>query len=115
MMKKLPVHFYQLDSGREPVREFLLDLGRPDSRIIGEDIKTVEQGWPIGMPVCKPLGQGLWEIRSNISHGRIARIIFCIHNEKICLLHGFVKKTQQTASLDMELAKKRQADLRGES
>ena len=115
-MKKLPAFFYRLDSGREPVREFLLELGRPDSTTIGCDIKTVELGWPMGMPVCKPLGSGLWEIRSNISSGRIARAIFCIHQNRMYLLHGFVKKTLETPKPDMDLAKARMKDLkRGES
>lgn len=111
-MKKLPAFFYRLDSGKEPVREFLLDLGKPDSTIIGSDIKTVEMGWPVGMPVCKPLGSGLWEVRSDISGGRIARIIFCIHEERMGLLHGFVKKTQRTPKPDLDLAKARMADLK---
>lgn len=111
-MKKLPAFFYRLDSGKEPVREFLLDLGKPDSATIGSDIKTVEMGWPVGMPVCKPLGSGLWEVRSDISGGRIARIIFCIHEERMGLLHGFVKKTQRTPKPDLDLAKTRMADLK---
>ena len=110
-MKKLPVYFCQLESGREPVREFLLQLGKPDSTIIGNDIKTVEMGWPVGMPVCRPLGDGLWEVRSDISQGRIARIIFCVHNGKMCLLHGFVKKTPQTPKQELDLAKKRMTEL----
>jgi hypothetical protein len=81
-MKKLPAFFYQLESGREPVREFLLDLGKPNSTTIGNDIKTVEMGWPVGMPTCKNMGGGLWEVRSNISAGRIARVLFCIYKEK---------------------------------
>ncbi|MDR2712492.1 MAG: type II toxin-antitoxin system RelE/ParE family toxin, partial [Clostridiales bacterium] len=106
-MKKLPAFFYRLDSGREPVREFLLDLGKTDSTIIGNDIKTVERGWPVGMPVCKPLVSGLWQVRSNLSDNRIARIIFCIHQGKMYLLHGFIKKTIETPKADMDLAKDR--------
>ncbi len=111
-MKRLPVFFYRSSTGREPVREFLLELGKPDSTTIGMDIKTVELGWPVGMPVCKPLGDGLWEIRSIISSGRITRIIFCIHAEQMYLLHGFIKKTQQTPKSDLDLAKQRKVNLR---
>ncbi|MDR0826819.1 MAG: type II toxin-antitoxin system RelE/ParE family toxin [Desulfovibrio sp.] len=111
-MKKLPVFFCQLESGREPVREFLLELGKPDSTTIGNDIKTVEMGWPIGMPLCRSLGEGLWEVRSDISQGRIARIIFCVHNDKMCLLHGVVKKTQQTPKQALDLAKQRMTGLK---
>ena len=104
-MKKLPAFFYRLDSGKEPVREFLRALGRPDSTTIGYDIKTVELGWPVGMPLCEPLGAGLWEIRSGISGNRIARILFCVHQDKMWLLHGSVKKTKKTPQSDMDLAK----------
>lgn len=110
-MKKIPAFFYSTASGRQPVRDFLKDLGKPDSGIIGADIKTVEIGWPVGMPLCKHLDGGIWEVRSNISGGRIARILFFIHQERMCLLHGFVKKTQKTPKDDLELAKKRMAEL----
>ena len=55
-MKKLPAFFFKLESGREPVRDFLLKLNKEDRYIVGCDIKTVELGWPIGMPKCPPFG-----------------------------------------------------------
>jgi phage-related protein len=103
--------FVRLESGHEPVREFLHDLGRPDMTIIGSDLKKVEIGWPIGMPLCRPLGDGLWELRSKISNGRAARFLFCIHLDCICLLHGFIKKTKATPKLDLDLARRRRAAL----
>ena len=51
-MKRLPAAFYQLASGREPVREWLKLLPDEDRRVVGEDIKDVEFSWPIGMPLC---------------------------------------------------------------
>src|SRR5215468_5326151 len=76
--KKIIARFYALSSGRRPVRDWLLGLPRDDRRIIGRDIQQVEFGWPIGMPYCRPLGQGLWEVRSNLAGNRMARVIFCI-------------------------------------
>ena len=111
-MKKLPAFFFKLDSEREPVKDFLRDLGKKDCGIIGSDIKTIEVGWPAGMPVCRSLGDGLWEVRSNISGGRVARVIFVIHEGQMCLLHGFVKKTQQTPKVDIDLAKQRMTALK---
>jgi phage-related protein len=64
----------------------------------------VEYGWPVGMPVCRPLKQGLWEVRSSLSDGRTARVIFCIQNERMVLLHGFIKKSQKTPLPDLDLA-----------
>ena len=80
-------------------------------QIVGRDIQKVEFGWPIGLPVCRPLTKGLWEVRSNISHGRIARVIFCIADDSMVLLHGFIKKTQKTLQRDLDLAQKRKKDI----
>ncbi len=94
--KKITGRFYASGSGRRPVRDWLLELSRDDRRIIGRDIQKVEFGWPLGMPYCRPLGHGLWEVRSDLTGGRIARVIFCIVGGEMVLLHGFEKKTQKT-------------------
>jgi len=109
-MKRVPAVFYRLPSGREPVRDWLRALDREDRKIIGEDIKDVEFSWPIGMPLCRPLGAGLWEVRSNITDGRIARVLFCVHREQMVLLHAFIKKTQKTPLADIDLATKRRKE-----
>ena len=80
-LKRLPARFYCADSGREPVREWLKGLKPEDRQILGEDIKDVEFSWPIGMPLVRPLGRELWEVRSNLVGGRIARVIFCVENQ----------------------------------
>lgn len=110
-MKRLPAAFYRLPSGREPVREWLKSLDPADRKIIGEDIKDVEFSWPIGMPLVRPLGGGLWEVRSEITQGRIARVVFCIAEQHMVLLHGFVKKTQKTPDADLDLARRRKKDI----
>ena len=111
-MKQLPAAFYQSSSGREPVREWLKALALEDRKIIGEDIKDVEFSWPIGMPLCRPLGKGLWEVRSDLTQGRIARVLFCIHDGRMVLLHSFIKKTQKTPGADLELAIKRMKEIK---
>jgi phage-related protein len=110
-MKRLPAAFYQLPSGREPVREWLRTLDEKDRKVIGEDIKDVEFSWPIGMPLCRSLGKGLWEIRSDLASSRIARVIFCITDSQMVLLHGFIKKTQKTPDADLELALRRKKEI----
>jgi phage-related protein len=107
--KKVPAYFYRTGMGTEPVREWLKSLSAEDRRIVGADIATVEYGWPIGMPVCKSLGGGLWEVRSNIRDG-IARVIFFLHDDKLILLNGFVKKTRKTPDAEIELALKRKRE-----
>ena len=107
MCKKIIVVFFRTEAGNEPVREWLLSLDKEDKKTIGVDVKTVEYGWPIGMPVCRPLGKGLYEVRSHISHKRIARVIFSIIDNHMILLHGFIKKTQKTPKEEIALALKR--------
>lgn len=92
--------------GGEPVREWLKGLLPEDRKRIGEDIKTVEFGWPVGMPVCKPLGDGIYEVRTSLGQKRIARVFFYIDRKsRMVLLHGFIKKTQKTPGEDLTLAR----------
>lgn len=105
--KRLPARFYRSDSGREPVREWLKSLEPDDRRVIGEDIKDVEFSWPIGMPLVRSLAQGIWEVRSSLPGGRIARVLFCIESDCMVLLHGFMKKTQKTPQRELDLAIRR--------
>lgn len=109
--KKIFANFYKTLKGKEPVREWLLTLDVEDRKIIGKDIQKVEFGWPIGMPYCKPLGHGLYEVRSDISNQRIARLIFFIKANEMILLHGFIKKTQKTPKPELDLAIKRKKEV----
>jgi phage-related protein len=106
MDKILEVYFFRTETGTEPVRQWLKGLPLPEKKIIGQDIQTVEYGWPLGMPLVRGLGDGLWEIRSRLPD-RIARVIFFIYDNNMILLHGFIKKGQKTPKTDIELAKKR--------
>ncbi|ETX06238.1 MAG: hypothetical protein ETSY2_18290 [Candidatus Entotheonella gemina] len=109
-IKKLPARFYRNANGHEPVREWLKRLTQHERQIIGKDIQKVEFGWPLGPPVCRVLGDGLWEVRSDLPSQRIARVIFCIVNGQMILLHGFVKKTQKTPKRDLDLARGRKTE-----
>ncbi|MCC5597756.1 type II toxin-antitoxin system RelE/ParE family toxin [Nostoc favosum] len=105
--KRIPAQFYKNENGTEPVRDWLKDLDKEDRKLIGADIKTVEIGWPIGMPTCRPMGKGLFEVRTNLPQGRKAGVLFCIYDEKMILLNGFIKKTQKTPQKELELALER--------
>jgi phage-related protein len=111
-LKRLPARFYRSDQGREPVREWLKGLERDDRRLIGEDIKDVEFSWPIGMPLVRSLGNELWEVRSSLARGRTARVIFCVEQGSMVLLHSFMKKSQKTPQRDIDLALKRKKGTR---
>jgi phage-related protein len=104
--KRVPAIFYRTEAGGEPVRDWLKELSSEDRKRVGEDIKTVEFGWPIGMPVCRPLGDGIYEVRSSLAQNRIARMLFYIDKKgRMVLLHGFIKKTQKTPNEDLDLAR----------
>jgi len=111
--KRIPAVFYQTTKGTEPVRDWLKKLDREDRRIIGEAIADVEYGWPVGMPVCRSISsrKGLWEVRASLSKRRIARVLFCIADGMMVLLHGFIKKTQKTPNTDLDLAAKRMKEI----
>jgi phage-related protein len=102
----LEVFFYKSDSNNEPVRDWLKALEKEHRRIIGEDIKTVQLGWPLGMPLVRKLEANLWEVRSKLSSG-IVRILFTVIGKQMILLHGFVKKSQKMPAKDLKIAKQR--------
>jgi len=91
----LTVNFYRTDAGNEPVRDWLKELSRDDKRIIGEDIKTAQLGWPLGMPLIRKMDKNLWEVRSSLPDG-IARVFFTVDESQMILLHGFIKKSNKT-------------------
>ena len=107
----LEVRFYRSSNENEPVREWLKSLRREDKKVIGEDIKTMQYGWPIGMPVVRKLGTGIWEVRSRITDG-IARVLFTVDGDLMILLHGFIKKSQKTPKEDLNLALKRMKEVK---
>lgn len=111
--KKLAVAFYRSKAGSEPVREWLKELPAEDRQILGRDLRLVEMGWPVGMPLCRPLGGGLWEVRSRLEGNRMARVLFCAAQGSMVLLHGFIKKTQKTPQSEMDLARARQKEVEG--
>jgi phage-related protein len=103
----LRVVFFRTESGREPVREWLLELDKEDRKVVGEDIKLVQFRWPLGMPLVRKLEPELWEVRSHLKGGRIARVCFSVRGGEIALLHGFIKKTEKTPLRELELARER--------
>jgi len=88
----------------------LKSLPRDDRRAIGEDIKTAQYGWPLGMPLVRKLEPRLWEVRSRMGSG-IVRVMFTVSNAMMILLHGFVKKSQKTPQGELDTARQRLADL----
>jgi phage-related protein len=106
----LNVVFYRTEAGNEPVRDWLKSLEREQRKLIGEDIKTAQFGWPLGMPLIRKLEKNLWEVRSHLPDG-IARVIFTLREPYLVLLHGFIKKTQKTPATKLATARKRLSNL----
>jgi phage-related protein len=108
----LQVVFYQSENNKEPVREWLKSLSQGEKKLIGEAIKTVQFSYPIGMPLVRKMSPDLWEVRINLSD-KIARVLFTIKNQKMILLHGFIKKSQKTPNKELEIAEIRLKNLQG--
>ncbi|MCW2244757.1 phage-related protein [Azospirillum fermentarium] len=109
-MKKINAVFFRTAAGGEPVRDWLKAMSAEDRKIIGDDIRTAEFGWPVGMPICRPMGQGLFEVRSSLPGGRIGRVFFYVDAAgNMVLLHAIIKKSQKTPAADLELARRNKA------
>jgi phage-related protein len=106
-LQPIPLAFWRSASGREPVREWLSELPRDDRRTIGCDIAKVQFGWPVGLPLCRALGSGLWEVRSSLPSKREARVFFGFHEGMLIALHAIIKKTRKAPVEDLGLAKQR--------
>ena len=103
----LRVVFFRTNAGREPVWEWLRSLDSADRKTIGEDIKLVEFGWPLGMPLVRKIESNLWEVRSHLTRRRIARVLFTVQGYQMALLHGLIKKSQKIQQHDLNLARNR--------
>lgn len=108
--KPIPVVFYKTATGRTPVLDWLRQRDRVERRAIGLDLLRVQENWPLGMPLCRSLGGGIWEVRSVLPSG-IARLLFCMVKGEIFVLHGFIKKTQRTPPHELALARRRMREV----
>jgi phage-related protein len=102
--------FFHAEAGNEPVRELLRDLPPEDRKIIGTDIKEIQFGWPLGMPLVRKMEKGLWEVRSHLER-RIFRVLFTVVDGQMVLLHAFIKKSQGTPRQDLEITRYRKNQL----
>jgi phage-related protein len=104
------VVFYRTRGGAEVVRDWLRHLPAADRHAVGRDLMRVQYRWPVGMLLCRALGDGLWEVRSSLPSNRIARVLFSVHQGRIVALHGFIKKSQKTPDEDLALARSRKQE-----
>jgi phage-related protein len=108
--RKMPVVFYRTRGGSEVVRDWLRSLDEAERNAIGLDLMRIQFRWPVGMPLCRSMGDGLWEIRTSLPSSRVARVLFCVVQERIVVLNGFIKKTQKTPDEELALARKRKKE-----
>ena len=109
----LGAKFYRLASGGEPARDWLKSLSKVDRKAIGEELKTVQFEWPLGMPKVRKLSPGLWECRTALPGHRFARVIFTICMGNMILLTGFFKTTDKTPLTELKIARERQLKVKG--
>lgn len=109
--QKIPLIFYRTAAGSEPVREWLKGLNETERQAIGRDLLRTQWRWPVGMPLCRAMGDGLWEIRTDLPTKRTARVLICLYCEHLVALHGFIKKTRATPDEDLGTARKRKKEL----
>jgi len=107
----MPLVFFRNLAGSEPVREWLQQLPREERQAIGKDLLRAQWRWPVGMPLCRAMGGGLWEIRTDLPTKRTARVLLCLHQEHLVALHGFIKKTRTTPDDELAVARKRKKEL----
>src|SRR5438309_11813613 len=105
---KIPLIFFRTETGTEPVRDWLKALPEAERQAVGKDLLRAQWRWPVGMPLCRPMGNGLWEIRTDLPTRRVARVILCLYRQHLVALHGFIKKTRATPVEDLALARERQ-------
>ena len=110
--QKTPLIFFKMEGGTEPVRDWLKDLSLEDRREMGKDLMRAQWRWPVGMPLCRPMGEGLWEIRTNLPSNRIARVLLGVDEGVLVALHAFIKKTQKTPPSELAVARKRLKELK---
>jgi phage-related protein len=109
--RKIPLIFYRTAAGSEPVREWLKGLDEAERQAIGRNLLRAQWRWPAGMPLCRPIGSGLWEVRTDLPTKRTARVLLCLYREHLVALHGFIKKARATPDGDLATARKRQKEL----
>ncbi|MBE0623724.1 MAG: type II toxin-antitoxin system RelE/ParE family toxin [Burkholderiales bacterium] len=109
--QKIPLVFFRTSAGHEPVRDWLKELPEAERHAIGKDLLRAQWRWPVSMPLCRPMGSGLWEIRTDLPTNRTARLLICLYREHLVALHGFIKKTRTTPVEDLDLARKRKKEL----
>jgi phage-related protein len=109
--QKIPLMFYRTAAGSEPVREWLKELPEAERHAIGKDLLRAQWRWPVGIPLCRALGKGLWEVRTDLPTKRTARVLLCFYCEHLVALHSFIKKTRTIPAGDLALARTRQKEL----
>ena len=109
--RKIELVFFRNDTGGEPVRDWLKGLDVAERRAIGTDLLRAQWRWPVGMPLCRPMGKGLWEVRTDLPGNRTSRVLICLYRDRLLALHGFIKKTRATPGDELTLARKRQKEL----
>ncbi len=93
------------------MRDWLKAMDRNDRLEVGADLQRIQYRWPVGMPLCRAMKGGLWEVRTNLPSKTISRVMICFHGGILIALHGFIKKSQKTPDQDLAIAWKRMKEI----
>jgi phage-related protein len=108
---KLAVVFWRSEQGNEPVREWLRKMDAETRKAIGDDVRYIQEKWTegVGKRYVDGFGDGLYEVRTK-QHNKEYRVLFCMEDDAMVLLHGLIKKTKKTPPADVALARRRQKE-----
>lgn len=106
-IKPMALAMWASSTGSEPARDWFKALPDTDRKKVGQDLRKLQYAWPVGMPLVRSLGSGLWELRTSLPSKREARVFFATDGETLLVLHGFIKKSAQTPTHELVVARKR--------
>jgi phage-related protein len=98
--------FYKTEAGNEPALYWFRALEPEERRIVGYELRLLQIGFPEGLPRCRSLGDGLFELQCTLPN-KIARVIFFLDGHSVIIVPGFIKKSQKTPKEELETAKAR--------
>jgi phage-related protein len=108
--KRIHALFFKTETGKEPVRDALIKLGRPAKTVVGEDIRFIELNWRVDRPYVDRLRSGHGQFQETIYEARHTvrdieyRTLFFVNGSQMILVHFFKKTSRKTPKSDLDLA-----------
>lgn len=105
------VEYYETEKGSKPAEDFILSQGEKMQAKIFSLLEMLEfKGPELREPFSKPLGDGIFEIRTRQGSDTARVLYFFVMGRKVILTNGFIKKTQKTPFQEIDRAKRCRID-----